>query len=328
MLQLSIIIPVYNLSTFVGRCIDSVCAHESTDFEVICINDGSTDNSFDVLQDYASRDNRIVVLNQKNAGVSSARNTGLSHARGRFVSFIDADDTVTSAYIPCMLSWCNQNNVDVVVFSAELQPPVSWMANMLKTKSALVQGKNAGMECLFRHVGCLPFICNKLYRRSLICANHIQFEDSISLGEDNAFQFLVFPNAHTVLFSPKKLYIYHTLRSNSAVTLSSQNTFQRLKAHINLLNYISLKWNELGLLKKNKSDLLDCLRFLFDSSTELSFPDFRRFSVLFLDTFSKWFSEQDITFIESESRDFYRIVLLAATRNPLYAFSQFIRYKL
>ena len=93
---LSIIIPVYNVEQFIEECLDSVCTQSFADWEAICVNDGSTDCSLTLLQEFASRDSRIHVISQSNAGLSAARNTGLRAASGEYVLFLDSDDWLTS----------------------------------------------------------------------------------------------------------------------------------------------------------------------------------------------------------------------------------------
>ena len=88
----SIIIPVYNVENYLRDCLDSVLGQSFSDWEAVCVNDGSTDHSVSILEEYASRDNRITVISQPNGGLSAARNTGLNAAKGDYVIFLDSDD--------------------------------------------------------------------------------------------------------------------------------------------------------------------------------------------------------------------------------------------
>ena len=91
---ISVIIPVYNVEAYLPRCLDSVIQNTYRNLEIICVDDGSTDGSPEILRDYAQRDARITVITKENGGVSSARNAGLDRATGEFVAFIDSDDFV------------------------------------------------------------------------------------------------------------------------------------------------------------------------------------------------------------------------------------------
>ena len=90
--KLSIIIPVYNVEKYLPKCLESILGQSFKDFEIICVNDGSTDNSLQVLQTYKKQDGRIVIVDKKNEGSGIARNLGLSTARGNYVYFVDSDD--------------------------------------------------------------------------------------------------------------------------------------------------------------------------------------------------------------------------------------------
>lgn len=92
--KISIIVPVYNVEDFLKTCLDSIIAQSFADFEVICVNDGSPDNSAAILEDYAARDSRIKVITQKNGGLSAARNTGIENAAGEYIYFLDSDDYI------------------------------------------------------------------------------------------------------------------------------------------------------------------------------------------------------------------------------------------
>ena len=98
MIKVSIIIPVYNTSKYLPRCLDSVISQSLKDIEIICINDGSTDDSLNILKKYHDVDNRIIILNLQNGGVARARNAGIRKAIGEFIGFVDSDDYVDDNY--------------------------------------------------------------------------------------------------------------------------------------------------------------------------------------------------------------------------------------
>ena len=97
--QISVIMPVYNTSQYLRRSIESVLNQTYKDFELICINDGSTDNSLEILQEYATHDPRIKIINQENKGLSGARNSALEIAQGEWITFVDSDDFITNNFI-------------------------------------------------------------------------------------------------------------------------------------------------------------------------------------------------------------------------------------
>ena len=116
MVKISVIIPVYNVEKYLKECLDSVINQTLKDIEIICVNDGSTDNSLNILENYAKKDNRIIVISQKNKGLSGARNTGLKYCSGEYVSFIDSDDYVSKDLFELTYNNAISNNSDLVIF--------------------------------------------------------------------------------------------------------------------------------------------------------------------------------------------------------------------
>ena len=114
---ISIIVPIYNSSEYIQRCIDSILSQTLTNFELILINDGSTDNSIDVLKEYESKDSRIIVINKKNEGVSIARNTGIEMAKGEYIMFCDSDDYVHPQWCELLVDAIEKNIDSFVVCS-------------------------------------------------------------------------------------------------------------------------------------------------------------------------------------------------------------------
>jgi len=113
--KISVIITVYNVEKYLSRCLDSVVNQTFKDLEIICVNDGSTDNSAEILDRYASKDKRIIIINQKNGGLSAARNTGLRHASGQYIGFVDSDDWIDIDYYECLVGLAEKNNADIVM---------------------------------------------------------------------------------------------------------------------------------------------------------------------------------------------------------------------
>ena len=94
--KISVIIPVYNVEKYIRECLDSVLEQSLKDIEIICVNDGSTDSSRNILLEYRKKDSRVIVLDKQNGGLSSARNSGIDIAQGKYVLFLDSDDLLSS----------------------------------------------------------------------------------------------------------------------------------------------------------------------------------------------------------------------------------------
>ena len=112
----SIIIPIYNVEKYLRRCLDSVLAQTFTDWEAICVNDGSPDNCDKILAEYAARDKRFKIVNKKNGGLSDARNAGMKHAHGEYVLFVDSDDFIHPQTLELTVAAARKNNADMVSF--------------------------------------------------------------------------------------------------------------------------------------------------------------------------------------------------------------------
>lgn len=119
---LSVIIPVYNVSFYLEECLSSVVHQSLQDIEIICINDGSTDNSLEILKKWGKKDNRIVILNQENKGVSAARNEGLKIAKGNYITFVDADDMVCPNIYSSLIPKMQIYELDAYIFAFKTFP--------------------------------------------------------------------------------------------------------------------------------------------------------------------------------------------------------------
>ena len=113
MQKVSVIISVYNVEKYLARCLDSVINQTLKDIEIICVNDGSTDNSAQILEEYAQKDERIKVITQVNSGLSEARNTGMSASTGEFIAFLDSDDFVDLDFYEALYNSAVKNNCEI-----------------------------------------------------------------------------------------------------------------------------------------------------------------------------------------------------------------------
>ena len=142
----SIIIPVYNVEKYLAACLDSVLNQDFTDFEIICVNDGSTDASDDILKDYQKRDSRICIITQKNSGLSEARNTGIENASGKYICFVDSDDMLSKGALRVLWN-AVQHDKGIQIVGYEVDA-------LLFENSA--RGENADREHYYKVTGNYP----------------------------------------------------------------------------------------------------------------------------------------------------------------------------
>lgn len=112
--KISVIVPVYNVAKYLERCLESILSQSFKDFEIICVNDGSTDNSLEILQQYAKKDKRIKIINQKNSGAGYSRNIGINAALGNYLSFIDADDWIDELFLEKVYHLAEVSSADII----------------------------------------------------------------------------------------------------------------------------------------------------------------------------------------------------------------------
>ena len=180
----SVIVPVYNTAPWLRRCLDSICAQSYRNLEILCVNDGSTDDSAAILDAYAAKDTRIKVIHQANAGVSVARNKGLDIAAGKYVTLVDSDDWLEPETYEMMLARFT-GDVDIVAMGAVLDGEVADKEGLEEYFNRLPLGRIEVTPAAFAELNLsLP---TKVYRRSVIEQCAIRFPAGIAFGEDTAF---------------------------------------------------------------------------------------------------------------------------------------------
>lgn len=200
----SVIMPVYNAEKYLKNSLHAVLNQKYRNLEVICINDGSTDNSLSILQNIAKTDDRVRIINQENAGPAHARNAGLDAATGKYISFVDADDTLDMWMYYCLVERAEQEDADIIVFGGTPFPDSDrapkWIWEKLSPYNITYEDENAGSDALFRENSSKPFIWLHFLRRDLIeAAPKLRMNESMDLGEDQLFQFMYFPRAEKVV---------------------------------------------------------------------------------------------------------------------------------
>lgn len=214
MKKLSVIIPVYNVAEYLAECLTSVCNQTLIDIEIICVNDGSTDNSGDILQDFAKQDTRIQIINQENAGLSAARNTGLKYATGEYITFLDSDDWVALDYYETLYKSAKENDADIAVGNVIYYYHDCWFEWGGATRNSF--GDNMLIIERMEHKKRLLQSCavwNKIYKRNLIFDNSLQFYHG-KMVEDFPFTFMSVALADKIVCCPFT-FLYYRQRQTS-----------------------------------------------------------------------------------------------------------------
>lgn len=215
----SIIIPVYNAERTLCKCLDSILAQDFNNYEIILVNDGSKDSSLDICNEYGSKHHNISVINQNNAGVSSARNAGLDVAKGIWITFIDSDDYIENGFFNCLDTY----NEDLIILNSKNLSPSGNISDSLFSKmSKQLHDKNSITHFISNNIDNMLFRgpCSKFYKKGLI--KDLRFDTNMKIGEDSHFVFRYLYNIKSIQYLGNEAhYIIRLSDQESNVKYSS-----------------------------------------------------------------------------------------------------------
>ena len=232
--KVSIILPVYNVAPYLRQSLDSIIAQTLSDIEIICVDDGSTDESGQILDEYKEKDDRIKVIHKKNAGTGAARNDGLKIATGECIGFVDPDDWILPNMYERLYNLLQDKGLDIVMFTPDVYND--------KT------GKHEGFlyfqdsnfpkfldDKVFNKDDISPFsypmcVWNKLYRKRLFDENNIEFAEGLDF-EDHKVIFKSLFTAKRIYFIREKLYVYRHSREGSILSDNDKRMFDHIKIY-------------------------------------------------------------------------------------------------
>lgn len=269
---ISIVIPVYNCEKHIERCINSILKQTYKNLEIVLVNDGSKDKSLEICEKYAQRDNRILIFNKENEGVSSARNLGIEKSHGEFISFVDSDDYLEETFCEELINKLYEYDVDYVAcgykrvyndkhieyvnndFSERIVSPIEYLNELLNVQ------KGYG----FAHM--------KLIKKEVI--GDIKFDIELKVGEDALFNVMLCEKLKKILIYNKALYNYY-FNSNSVVRKFDNNYDKKyIKSMERMTQYINLKYKDNTIIKENLQNyiayhvLLICVNFCYHPENE------------------------------------------------------------
>lgn len=254
--KVSVIVPVYNVSDYLKKCMDSILNQTYTDLEVICINDGSSDNCQEILDSYRQIDDRVLVYQQQNSGVAVARNKAISIASGQFMIFVDPDDWIELDMVETCLSYILKHNSDVIMFSYFREYDKKTLKKNIFEED-IIFFDNVECEKLHRrHAGivgselrrpenadALCSLCTKMFKTDIIKSNDINYIDNKIIGTygDGIFNLYYFKFVQKAIFINKHLYHYRKTNTKSITSVYDSRKFHLWKNQFKIIeDYIRI----------------------------------------------------------------------------------------
>ncbi len=326
MVKISIIVPVYNTEPYLGQCLDSIINQTLEDIEVICVNDGSTDNSLSVLEEYASKDNRIRIINQENKGQGFARNNGLKNVNGEYVLFVDSDDWIEINTCEALYKKANELDLDMLFFCATryFENEGKYEYDYWDYNYSSLNGKFWNKIFTYKEVPNIFKVavsaCLKLYNTDFLKKSDVHFPNNFF--EDNYFFYSLFLKAEKLSIVENQFY-NRRIRNSSITQLGGRHFIDSITA----TNQIIDVFKDNGLFEQYKNQLLrkkfnsnisrffgidDTLKEEYWSRLKEDFKDYRKyydeekdsFYYIIVDFYNNLIKSKNYQeFLESESVD-------------------------
>lgn len=256
MAKLSVIVPVYNVEDYVGECLESICGQDYEDIEIICVNDGSTDGSRDVLAQWQERDGRIVVVDQPNRGLSAARNTGIDAASGDYLCFVDSDDKLEPGACARIVEGLSVPGTEALVFGAHTFPIETdddWLKATLSPR--IVRYEKFEPAVLFDEAS-TPYVWRVAIAAEALHRTGLRFDESLNFGEDQLFLFSLYPQIDGIQLISDKLYAYRIDRSGSLMDRAEQSSSHKVEKNLVITERVFAYWQRKGFARIWPSNLV------------------------------------------------------------------------
>ena len=283
-IQLSIIVPVYNVEPFLRKCVHSLEQQDlaAERYEVILVNDGSTDHSGELCTELAKQYENIKVIEQENQGVSAARNTGMDAARGKYMMFVDSDDYIEPDVIGRVLEVAERNQAELCFFLAEgFNEHGSWPT----VRQPFAYNQVYTGEYIMLHGIAVSTVWMTLYLTEFLKQTEVRFQKAVS-GEDVEFCMMLYPQAHRILFTDILVYHYNCSFSFSSATRNKdvQKHRKALMSDIEIVNDIFRYCESAPVSKAIKRLYRRRMRSLLVSSVLSAYRDHQYYDRAFLHT--------------------------------------------
>jgi len=244
LIDVSIIVPVYNKKNYLSRCIESLINQTKKEIQIILVDDGSTDGSYNLLVQYASKDNRIQVVKKQNGGLSSARNWGVRFAKGKYVGFVDADDWVEPDMYELLFEKATLDDIDIIMCSYffEYEDRTIIDKRLENFMIDIVLDNDINKKTVVPNILEMKIdtgVCLRMYKREFMEKNKLYFNESLKMSEDYPFNIYAHIKASKTMFLNIPLYHYdQTDVKSMTYTLREDSIFQTLELYKLIYNII------------------------------------------------------------------------------------------
>ena len=269
--MVSIVVPIYNAEQYLRRCVDSILNQEYTDFELLLVNDGSTDASGDICEEYGDQDPRVIVIQKENTGVSDSRNQALDRARGKYLQFLDSDDWITPDATRLFVRAAEEYGCDMVISDF-----YRVVGERLSTKGDIEEEGVLTREEFAAHMMENPadfyygVLWNKLYRRDIVEEHNLRMDTDINWCEDFMFnlEYIRYAKVFYALHAP----IYYYVKRKGSLASQGINISKTVKMKLNVFEYYNNFYKHVLEEEDYEKNRLQVYRFFIDAAGDGTVP--------------------------------------------------------
>jgi|SRR5690554_38269 len=274
-MKLSIIIPVFNIEEYLPSCIDSILNQNFKDYELLLINDGSTDKSGEIIDRYAVEENRIQVFHQQNKGVSAARNLGLEKAKGEWICFVDGDDTIYSNSLDALMKKTDNSELEMVIARSYIYERGIMKSERYKFNDTFLEKTFNGYELIKDHFYKRGSVCGCIFNNNFLKENKIKFPLNLKIGEDSIFVSLVHLYSQHIAFIDQVFYLVNEREGSASRNWTPERVIKMTDNLTFLNNYLEdnaklskaqravLNYNMYGVVSSLFNNFYYCFSFKF-----------------------------------------------------------------
>ena len=289
---ITVMIPAYNAQKYIGRCIESLLKQTYKEIEILIVNDGSKDDTQSICEDYSQKDSRVRLVNQENGGEGAARNTGLREAKGKYLTFVDADDYVKEDFIERLHTNLVKNDAGLAICGfTELREDTI----LNETSGDIsIMNQEAGMEMLLREDSFKGYVWNKIFDLDIIRQNKLSFDVSLAVWTDVLFVFQYMRHVEKIIFDPTPEYYYIYLETSVSHgggnnVIAVDKSYSAIRAKEQMVDFIPENYLKVRrqLAIRFVQSSLAVLRNIGYSNNQGQYKQFKENSILYIKKYYK-----------------------------------------